>query len=152
MKKSLRQKNLLLLCLAFVLTAIAPLRALALPTVEVSTACSMVTSRAGESKTTGSTAINPDDASGVVDVMECCKAEKSCCCSPAPVEPGNLESGVQSNQSAKFIAMKGSARPAMTDWLSSSPTELQDIGRNALVNQALVNPQPLYILKRSLLI
>jgi hypothetical protein len=151
-KKSLLQKNFFLLCLAFVLTAVAPLRALALPSAAMSATCSMVTSQAGELKTSTSTALKSDDASGVVDVMDCCKVEKSCCCSPAPVEPGNLESGVQSNQSAKFIAIKGSARPAITDWLSSSPTELQDIGRNNLVNQALVSPQPLYILKRSLLI
>ncbi len=145
MKKSLLQKNFFLLCLAFVLTAVAPLRALALPSAAISTTCNMVTSQAEESQKATPTAQSDD-------VMACCKVKKSCCCSSAPVEPGNLESGVQSNQSAKFIAIKGSARPVITDWLSISPTELQDLGRCALVHQALVNPQPLYILKRSLLI
>ena len=152
MKKSLLQKNFFLLCLAFVLTAIAPLRALALPTAAMSTTCSMVTNQADESKTLAATALQPDSAIDVVEPMECCKVEKSCCCSPAPVEPGNLESGVQSNQSAKFIAIKGSARPVITDWLSTTPTELQDLSLGTIANHALVNPQPLYILKRSLLI
>lgn len=131
MKKSLLRKNFFLLCLAFVLTAIAPLRALALPSAEISAICSMVESHS---------------------TMDCCKVEKTCCCSPAPVEPGNLESGVQSNQSAKFIAIRGTARPIITDWLSASPAELEDFDHKTLSSQALVNPRPLYILKRSLLI
>jgi hypothetical protein len=130
-KKSLLRKNFFLLCLAFVLTAIAPLRAIALPSAEISAVCSMAESHS---------------------TMDCCKVEKTCCCSPAPVEPGNLESGVQSNQSAKFIAIRGTARPVITDWLSCSPAELQDLNHQTVSNQALVNPQPLYILKRSLLI
>jgi hypothetical protein len=102
-----------------------------LPSAEISAVCSMAESHS---------------------TMDCCKVEKTCCCSPAPVEPGNLESGVQSNQSAKFIAIRGTARPVITDWLSCSPAELQDLNHQTVSNQALVNPQPLYILKRSLLI
>jgi hypothetical protein len=49
-KKSLLQKNFFLLCLAFVLTAVAPLRALALPSAAMSTTCSMVTRQAEESQ------------------------------------------------------------------------------------------------------
>ena len=131
MKKSLLRKNFFLLCLAFVLTAIAPLRALALPSAEISAICSMAESHS---------------------TMDCCKVEKTCCCSPAPVEPGNLESGVQSDQSAKFIAIRGTAKPVVTDWLTCSPAALQDFSPRLLSNQLLATPQPLYILKRSLLI
>ena len=138
MKISLRQKNLNLLILAFVLTVIAPLRALALPASEVLTAsadtCSMAAREISSSNT-----------------MDCCKVEKQCCCSPAPVEPGNLESSVQSNQNAKFIPIKGTARPVITDWLTSSP-KLQGLGQPAFSKQALASQRPLYILKRSLLI
>lgn len=138
MKISLKQKNLYLLILAFVLTVIAPLRALALPASEVLTAsadtCSMAAREISSSNT-----------------MNCCNVEKECCCSATPVEPGNLESGVQSNQNAKFIPIKGTARPVITDWLSCSP-ELQGAGQQAFSQQALAGQRPLYILKRSLLI
>ena len=122
--------------LAFVLTAIAPLRALALPASEVMAAanaadtCSMTAS----------------------EVMDCCKVEKTCCCSAEPVEPGNLESGVQSNQNAKFIPIKGTARPVISDWLTCSPAELKGLNQQAFSQQTLASQRPLYILKRSLLI
>lgn len=145
MKISLRQKNLYILILAFVLTVIAPLRALALPASEVMPAavaaatCSMAENGISASNTSAS------------NTMNCCKVEKQCCCSPAPVEPGNLESSVQSNQNAKFIPIKGTARPVITDWLTSSP-KLQGLGQPAFSKQALASQRPLYILKRSLLI
>lgn len=138
MKISLKHKNLYLLILAFVLTAIAPLRALALPASELLTAstdaCSMAASEISASNS-----------------MDCCKVEKECCCSAAPIEPGNLESSVQSNQNAKFIPIKGTARPVITDWLTSSP-ELQGLDQQAFSKQTLASQRPLYILKRSLLI
>ncbi|CAN5483525.1 hypothetical protein BH11CYA1_BH11CYA1_20430 [soil metagenome] len=136
MKLSLRQKNLYLLFLAFVLTVIAPLRALALPASEVMAA-------AGAGNTCSMAAS---------ETMDCCKVEKECCCSAAPIEPSDLESGVQSNQNAKFIPIKGTARPVISDWLSCSPALMQGLGQSSLSQQALATQRPLYILKRSLLI
>lgn len=138
MKLSLKQKNLYLLILAFVLTAIASLRAMALPASDMLAAsaetCSMASSEISASK-----------------IMDCCKVEKECCCSSAPIEPGNLESSVQSNQNAKFISIRGTAKPVITDWLTSSP-ELQGLGQQAFSTQSVASQRPLYILKRSLLI
>ncbi len=129
---SKKQNHIWLFCLSMLLTVLAPMRALALaPDFLSTTACTQTQTSA---------------------VEDCCKEADSCCCASAPVNPGNLESAAQNNHSSKFVALKGTTRATLNDWLG--PQTSADPGQQkfSLALQFIAGDIPLYLLKRSFLI
>jgi len=129
--KTTMQKNIWLICLALILSVLAPTRALALSATSLSSLADCGT----ESQATE---------------MDCCRTLQECCCSPAPLEPNNLESVAQPGQSTKLIPVKAAARPAFRQWVASGSN--QECSKVYSQNLAVMAELPLYLLKRSLLI
>lgn len=125
---SKKHSHIWLLCLSMILTVLAPMRALALSPDFLSTACADAVKK------------------------DCCAQEKSCCCSSAPVDPGNLESSAQNNHNSKFIAIKGTSRATLSDWLGKTDSTDNAQTSYELALQFVAGDLPLYLLKRSFLI
>ena len=130
-----------MLCLALIVSALAPARALALaaaPDLLV----------AIESQCSSSAQTNSEE-----NLADCCKVNQhTCCCQPAPVQPKNLDGAASGSQTIKFIGIKGSGRPIPTLAALAPTIKSTNTNFSPPLPESFLNERPLYLLKRALLI
>lgn len=130
-----------MLCLALILSALAPARALALAAApDLLLAIENQCSSSAQTKSEESLA-------------DCCQVNHhSCCCQPAPVQPKNLDGAASGSQTVKFIGIKGSGRPIPTLAALAPATRCTGTNFSPTLPESFLNERPLYLLKRALLI